>query len=34
MKRFSNTVSEIVPVPLATTLSEVNWACMSVGNAG
>ena len=34
MNRFSNTVSEIVAAPSATTLSAVNWACMSVGNAG
>ena len=34
MKRFSNTVSVTTPVPLATQLSAVNWACMSVGKAG
>ncbi|MCY1449340.1 hypothetical protein D9M71_660710 [compost metagenome] len=34
MKRFSNTVSMTAPVPSATAFMEMNWACMSVGNAG
>ena len=34
MKRFSNTVSVMVPVPSATAFMAVNWACMSVGKPG
>ena len=34
MNLFSNTVSVIDPVPFATEFKAVNWACMSVGNAG
>ena len=34
MKRFSKIVSAIVAVPLAMQSTAMNWACMSVGNAG
>ena len=34
MKRFSNTVSTTLDVPLAWVISAMNWACMSVGNPG
>ena len=34
MKRFSNTVSVMVPEPLAIEFNTENCACMSVGNAG
>ncbi|MNF96345.1 hypothetical protein D3C84_791320 [compost metagenome] len=34
MKRFSKMVSMTAPVPSAMAFREMNWACMSVGNAG
>ena len=34
MKRFSKIVSAIVAVPSAMQSMAMNWACMSVGNAG
>ena len=34
MKRFSNIVSVIIDAPSAIDISDINWACMSVGKAG